>query len=58
MLVVVSDRSNFKFSIKAPERKRQIEDSTHMQEIEIIDNRKFQRHFKATLGIRTIKLTW
>ena len=50
MLVAVPDRYNFEFSMKAAERKRRTEDSTHMQEIEIID-------FKVTLGIQTIKQT-
>ena len=40
MLAVVPDRYDFKFSIKAAERKHRTEDSTHMQEIEFIGNRK------------------
>ena len=33
--------------------------SSHIQEIEIIDNqKKFKSHFKVTLGIRTIKTSW
>ena len=58
MLVVVTDRYDFEFSIKAAERKRWTKDSTHMQETEIIDNRNVQRHFKVTLGIRSIKPAW
>ena len=41
VLVVVSDRYDFEISIKAAGRKRRTEDSTHVQEIEIIDNQKF-----------------
>ena len=52
LLVAVTDRYNFGFSIKAAERKRWTEDSTHIQEIEIIDNRNVLSHFKVTLGIR------
>ena len=37
--VVVTDRYDFEFSIKAAEIKRWTKDSTHIQEIEIIDNR-------------------
>ena len=59
VLIVVPDPCDFKFSIKAAERKLPLEDSTHMQEIEIIGNRKVpQCHFKVTVGIQTIKLTW
>ena len=49
-LVVVPDRCDFKFSIKAAERKRRAEDSTHMQEIEIIDNRKVPTSFQSFHG--------
>ena len=38
VLVAVLDRYDFEFSVKAAERERQTEDSTHMQEIEIINN--------------------
>ena len=55
LLVAVTDGYNFEFSIRAAERKRQTEESSHMLEIEIIDK---QRHFKIILGIRTIKPTW
>ena len=41
VLVVVPDRQVFKFSMKAAERKPQIEYSTHMQEIEIIAQQTF-----------------
>ena len=34
---------DFEFSIEAAERKRRTEDSTHMQEIEIIDSQKFPK---------------
>ena len=40
MLVVIPDRYGFEFSIKAAEWKHRTEDSTHIQETEIIDNRK------------------
>ena len=58
VLVVDIDRYVFQFSIKVAERKRRTEDSTHIQEIEIINNRNVQSHFKVTLVIRTIKPTW
>ena len=51
VLVAVTDAYDFEFSIEAAERKSRTEDSTHMQEIEIIDRQKFQSHFKVTLGI-------
>ena len=38
VLVVVPDRYDFKFLKKAAEKKRRIEDSTHIQETEIIGN--------------------
>ena len=50
VLVVVPDRYDFKFSVKAAERKHQTEDSTHIQEIEIIDNRKVPKSFQSYLG--------
>ena len=43
VLVVVSDRYDFEFSIKGAERKRRTEDSTHIQEIETNDNRKISK---------------
>ena len=43
LLVAVTDGYDFEFSIEAAERKRWIEDSTHMQEIEIIDSQKFPK---------------
>ena len=52
VLVVVPDRYDFEFSVKPAEKKRRKEDSAHIQEIEIVDNRK------VTLEIRTIKPTW
>ena len=50
MLVAVSDRYNFEFSIKAAERKRRTEDSTDVQEMEIIDNQKFSKSFQTYFG--------
>ena len=50
VLVVVPDRRDFKFSIKAAERKRRAEDSAHMQEIEIIGNRKVPTSFESYPG--------
>ena len=58
MLVVVTDRYDFEFSIKAADRKRRTENPAHTREIEIIDNRNVHSHFKVTSGIRTIKATW
>ena len=40
VLVVIADRYGFEFSIKGAERKHRTEDSTRIQENEIIDNRK------------------
>ena len=42
-LVAFTDGYDFEFSIEAAERKRRTEDSTHMQEIEIIDSQKFPK---------------
>ena len=46
MLVVIPDRYGFEFSIKGTERKHRTEDSTHIQGIEIIDNRKVSKSFQ------------
>ena len=45
VLVVVTDQYDFEFSIKTADRKRQTEDSAHIQEIEIIDNRNLLQSF-------------
>ena len=51
VLIVVPDPCDFKFSIKAAERKLPLEDSTHMQEIEIIGNLKVPpRSFQSCRG--------
>ena len=50
VLVAVSDRYDFEFSIKATERKRQREDASHMKEIEVIDNQKSPKSFQSYLG--------
>ena len=50
VLVVVPDRYNFKVSIKAAERKHRTYDSTHMQKIEIIGNRKDPESFQNCFG--------
>ena len=50
VLVVVSYRHSFELLIKAVERKRRTDDSTHIQEIEIIDNEKFPKSFQNYLG--------
>ena len=47
VLVVVPD---FEFSMEATERKHRREDSTPMQEIEVIDNQKFPKSFQCYLG--------
>ena len=47
--VVVPDQYDLKFSIKAVERKRWEEDSTH-KEIEIIGNQNFPKTFQIYLG--------
>ena len=57
LLVVVSDRYDFKLLIKAAERKRWTEDSTHIQEIEIIGNRKVRNLFQSYLKDPTLKRT-
>ena len=58
MLVVVTGGYDFEFSVKAADRRCQTEESAHIQEIEIIDNRNAHSHFKVTLEIRTVKTTW
>ena len=50
VLVVVPDRYDFEFSIKAAERKHRTDDSTHMQENEIIGNRKDPTSFQSCFG--------
>ena len=50
MLVVIPDRYGFEFSIKAAGRKHRTEDSTHIQETEIIDNRKVPKPIQSYLG--------
>ena len=45
VLVVIPVRYGFEFSIEGAERKRRTEDSTRIQEIEIIDERKFPNSF-------------
>ena len=44
-LVVIPVQYGFQFSIKGAERKHRTEDSTHIPEIEIIDERKFPNSF-------------
>ena len=48
MLVVVTDGYDFEFSVKAADRRCQTEESAHIQEIEIIDNRP--QSFQSYLG--------
>ena len=48
--IVVLDRYDFKFSVKADERKRRTGDSTHIQEIETIDYRKVPKPFQSYLA--------
>ena len=50
MLVIFPDQCDFEFSIKAAEWKCRTEDSTHIQEIEIIDNPKVPKSFQCYLG--------
>ena len=50
MLAVVPDQYDFGFSIKAAEKKHLTEDSAHIQETEIIDNRKVTKSFQSYLG--------
>ena len=49
VLVVVADRYDSEFSNKAAERKHWTENSTHLQEIEIIDNPKVPKSFQRYL---------
>ena len=49
VLVAVPDRYDFEFLIRAAERKRRTEYSTHMQKIEIIDNQKCPKSFQSYL---------
>ena len=50
VLVAVTDGYDFEFSIEAAERKRRTEDSTHTQEIKIVDSQKFPKSFQSYLG--------
>ena len=50
VLVAVPDRYDFEFLIKAAERKRRVEDSAHIQEIQIFGNRKVPTSFQSYLG--------
>ena len=50
MLVVVPDRYDFEFLKNAAERKHGTEDTTDLQEITIIGNRKFPESFQSYLG--------
>ena len=45
VFVAVPDQCDFEFSTKTAERKRYTEDSTHIQEVEIINNRKVRKSF-------------
>ena len=49
VLDAVSDGYDVEFSIEAAERKRWTEDSTHMEEIEIINSQKFPKSFQSYL---------
>ena len=57
VLVAVTD-DDFEFSIEAAERKRRTEDSTHMQEIKIIDNQEFPMSIQNDLGYSNNKTNW
>ena len=46
VLVAITDGDGFEFSKEASERKHLTEDSTHMQEIEIIDSHKCPKSFQ------------
>ena len=50
VLVGVTDGYDFQFSVEVAEKKHGTEDSTHMQEIEIIDSQKFPKSFQSYLG--------
>ena len=58
VLVAVTDGYDFEFSIEAAERKRRTEDSTHMQEIKIIDNQEFPMSIQNDLGYSNNKTNW
>ena len=51
VLVVVPDRYEFKFSIKAAERQKT---QFISRKLKLLVTEKSQHHFKVTLGIRTI----
>ena len=57
VLVVVPDRYDFEFSIKATERKRRREDTTH-RKLKLLITKNFQSHFKVTLGNEAMKPKW
>ena len=50
LLALISDWYGFEFSIKGAEGKHRSDDSTHIQEIKIIDNRKVPKSFQSYLG--------
>ena len=56
--VVFSDRYDFGCLIKAAERIRPTEDSTHNKKLKLLITVKFQCHFKVTLGNGTTKPIW
>ena len=58
LLVAVTDGYDFEFSIEAAERKRRTEDSTHMQEIKIIDSQEFPMSIQNDLGYSNNKTNW
>ena len=58
VFVAVPDRYDFEFSIKTAERKRYTEESTHIQEVEIINNRKVRKSFQSYLGIQKWRETY
>ena len=58
VLVAVIDGYDFEFSIEAAERKRRTEDSTHMQEIKIIDSQEFPMSIQNDLGYSNNKTNW
>ena len=56
VLVAYTDGYDFEFLKEAAERKHRTEDSTHLQEIEIIDSQKFTKSFQIYCGSSNNKI--
>ena len=57
LLVAVTDGYDFEFSIEAAERKRRTATQIISRKLKLLIAKNFQKHFKVSLEIRTIKPT-